>query len=276
MTTAYHAAWRQAREGTATIEWADASGSHSVSISTGTYAHSGGGETVYRRLVDGSETTVDYGVLSFADTLQAAMDAATAQTVTVDWAAGTYYTLTCTGGTFSITFPATAAGERMRKLLGMTGNRTSATTYSSQTRPRFYKETQIDARTSYDQPAAIDGQVSSARAGSGLVYHLGPTAFAREARWEHHFEPRARLFREVADADTVASGHPWTWEDLFEHALQGLPIFHSSPDISDAGLSLYAIQVPPGFARSAFRRLKTDMDTHQIVRIEAQMLGYVY
>jgi hypothetical protein len=75
----------------------------------------------------------------------------------------------------------------------------------------------------------------------------------------------------------VADGHPWTWEDLFEHSLQSLPVFHGSPDIDAAGLSLYAIQPSsPGFGRGQFRRLRPDMDTHQIVRVEAQVLGYVY
>lgn len=268
MTTSYLAAWNQARYGSATIDWTDASGSHSVTISTGKFNHIA--PTIYARDVNGVAQTIALGVDStFAAALQTAMDAATAQTVTVAWAVATGYTLTCTGGTFTITFSGDA-GTRMRRILGFTGNRSGSTSYVSQARERFRINALIDARTNYAQPAATDGQVSTARIASGLRYHIGPTVFAKEGSWEHHFEPKRKLFRAFADADTVSAGENWTWEDLFEHAVQGLPVLYSAPDVSNGYV---AIQLTPGFMRESFRRVRNDMDTHQIVRVNASIIG---
>lgn len=162
----------------------------------------------------------DLGYSDFASWLQAKIRALTSGTETVTFSTSTLlYTITADGGeTIAITFPATAAGTRMRRILGFTANKAAAASQTSDMRPWYVVRATIDGRTNYRPPAVRQGQVKVARADNGRPYVLHSTSLVKSARWEHHFEPKAAMRRHDAVADTLAGGASWTWEDALEHA----------------------------------------------------------
>ncbi|HEX2675190.1 MAG TPA: hypothetical protein VHM19_01085, partial [Polyangiales bacterium] len=129
MALRYEFAWDVARIGTLQVKVTD-SATFEVSITTGTYAHA-------------TLASVDASYTDFATALAAALNTGTAgarvYSVSYNGASG-FYTVSATGGNFSLSFTTTTssdAGIRMRRLLGMSGNRSSAATYSSQVRPYY-------------------------------------------------------------------------------------------------------------------------------------------
>lgn len=255
--------------GTATIDWVDASGAHAVSFSSGQYAHLAMTAVDPK---DRSGSSITTGFSAFAAALQTAMDAATAQTVTVAFNASTLaYTIAVAAGTIALTLTGSTARDKMRRILGFTGNKGAAASQVSDMRPWYVVRATIDGRTSYDQSAVRDDQIVTARAEDGRLYALGPTRLVRQARWEHHFEPKAAVHSRFAVADTLAGGASWTWEDWLNHAARyGVPCV-----AKDATESMVFYTSKP-FGRQSFRRRQRDIDPQQIVTIDAEsVIGYL-
>lgn len=256
--------WDFARIGTATIDWTDDSGAHSVSFSTGRYAHvdiasvtqfgSGGG-------------TVSTSSDVWIDALRAAMDAATAQTITAsrDTTTG-YYAIGCSGSTFSINFVG-GAGTIMRRLLGMTGNRSGLTSYPSQCLPRYTIRTHVDGRTGYTGPRKQGDVVQQWRTDAGTLGSLGPSYVPRLARWEHHFETPGHVWAHLADADTVSGGQQYTWEHLSEDAYQRGEFVALEDTSEPMVFQLLASPVGDGL-----RRMRPEMQQFAVV-IDALAVG---
>lgn len=253
------------------MSWTDSAGTRSVSMSTadnsGRYCLRDLSSVTYNsKLASG---TVDLEVHAFITDLVAKMDAQTANTVTGSFNTSTLaHTIACTGGTFSFTFSG-GAGDVMRRILGFTGNKSGQTTYTSDMRPWFVWRAAIDGRTNYQQPAMVDDQLSQRFAGS-QGYAIGPTRPVREARWEHHHEAKEDVHRKFADADTLASGASWTFEDWAETAaLYGGPIIAESSTETQVGWATH------GFGRASFDRSRKDYDGNQTVRVAMRVEGYL-
>lgn len=260
-------AWDFARIGTATINWTDDAGAHSASFSSGRYAHPDLG--VVTTFGPGS-ASLDVGVTDMWITaLVAAMNAATTETVTGTRNADGGYTLSCTGATFSLTFSGDA-GTRMRQLIGMTGNRSSALTYTSQCTPKYLIIPQHAARTNYTGVLQVSDVVRQWTTDSGAIGALAPTTVPHVARWEHHFESEARTFLRFADSDSTAAGHQYTWESLAEDAwMQGeICAIEDSASANDS-LAFYLRSSPVG---DSLRRVRPEM-TKYVVRVDAHVMG---
>jgi hypothetical protein len=267
MPTDLYQGWDHRWLGTATIDFTDDSGPHTASITTGRYAH------LDFTAVDPKDrrgVTINTGFDDFATALQTAMDAATAQTVTVSWSATNgQYTIACTGAVFTLTFTG-APGATMRRIIGMHADRTGATSYVSSMRPWYFVRAAIDGRTAYDQATVKDDQIRASMSADGTLYTLAPTRLITAARWEHHFEAKARVHSRFADADTLNGGVSWTYEDFLNFAAR-----YSVPcAIRDSVETLvFRTQVP--FSRSSVRRRTADADPHQIVVVVADsIVGY--
>lgn len=261
-------AWDHARLGTATINWTDASGAHAVSVTTGRYSHPFA-EDLWRVDVSGAQVVTN--VLHFAPVLQAAMDAATAQTVTVTRSTTTgAYTMSCTGGTFNITWTG-AAGILMRQLLGFTGNKTGAGPWTSDCTPRYLIVPRVAGRTAYTGPRKVTDIVRRARTDAGDVVAVGPTYLPHVARWEHHFEAEEHVFLGRADADTVVGGHQYTWDSLDEDAYSRgeLVMIEDSASPSDS----FGFKMLSGATEeNKARRVRGEMQKW-VIPIEAGIIG---
>lgn len=268
MSAVLYEGWSHRRLGTATIGWTDASGAHTASI---TSANNGGRmshldlSAVTLDTDDGG--TVDLEFHAFATELQAAMDAQTAQTVTVSFSTTTLaYTITVGGGTFSTLVWSGSAGTLMRRILGLSASAApSAGSLVSDQTPRFIWSAAVNGRAAYQQPAAIEGQTVSRRAGGGQLYSLGPSRPIREARWEHRFEANEDMHRRFGATDA------WTAEQWIEHAS-----IYAVPCVIADDTESMVFYTGRGWVREAFARSRPDSDLHQTVRVNAEsIVGYL-
>lgn len=265
MSTTLFQAWNHRWLGTVSIGWTDASGAHTASISTGLLGHL---DLTAINLDTDAGGTTSLDVTTLAVALQAAMDAQTAQTVTVTFDASTLrYTITVGGGTFSTLVWSGSAGTMMRRLLGISASAApSAGSLVSDITPRFIWQAAINGRAAYQQPAMSEDQIKSRRAGGGQVYGIGPTRPIREARWEHRFEANDHLHRRFA-----ASADDWTAESFLEHAA-----LYAMPCVVADDVESMVFYMPRGWGRDAFARSRPDSDLHQTVRVHAEsIVGYL-
>ena len=219
MSLLYYYAWDFARVGTHQVKVTD-SATFEVSITSGTYAHI-------------TLVSVDTSCTDFAAALQSALNTGTAgaRTYAVSWSSTTGYTITATGGNFSLSFTTTTsadAGTRMRHLLGMSGNRSGAATYSSQVRPYYFVIPAIAGRSDVSDDYEPDGIVQEAIADDGTAYDIAVSTAEKRIDW-----------MQVGDQDSPGTAYtafglgtpvhkrfitnpiPWTWEHSWEHHRTG-------------------------------------------------------
>lgn len=262
----YSGAFDLAVYGASSIDWTDASGPHIVSLSTGVYAHAG------------SNILTGYGATPFMTALVAAMDAATAQTVTGGFDEGTgLATLTCTGATFSISF-AGAAGTRMKDLLGFYMATTGALTYTGSLHPVYVIKPRLQAVTAYKPPFRESGRSITKRTSDGTMYSLKPTAIVRMSSWRHDFEPKGMIDRAYFNAipDTATAKNNYTWEDLWdtfgEHILPIFAIWYSSNSTGEREYLCFDLMVDD-FEESTHGRMNPRDDVRFKVMISASIRG---
>lgn len=268
MATDLYQGWDHRWLGTATVTVTDAVGSAAVSITSGKYAHLSLASVDPE---DRSGTTIDTGYSDFATALATAINAAMSDTITVTWSSSalTYTIANSSSSTLQLAFSG-AAGDRMRRILGLTANKATDPT-TSDMRPWYVMRAEVDGRAKYDQPAAKGGQIRSAMGDDGTLYSLAPTRLIREARWEHEFEAKASIHRRFAVADTLAAGASYTWEDFMDHAAR----FAVPCVIKDSTESM-VFYTSQAFERATFRRRGAQADPQQTVGIRADsIVGYL-
>lgn len=204
--------------GSATIGWTDSSGTYTADVSTGTYAH------VDLQAIMGTGEYDD-----FATALAAAMNAeASPVTFTVAYSTSSMaYTISAfnpfpgTPVSFNLT---TSTNTVMRNILGYNSLPTaSATTSTSQIRPYYVIDTNVDAQSAVSgryEPSGIsvDGEADNGDA-FGVSREEAPTYFD----WTQMMEPIAVVYTSDASASV-----PWTYEALFKHARNVEPIYYES------------------------------------------------
>lgn len=271
MTLLLSCAWDHARIGTASLRFTTATSTYGpISFTTGRHSHVSAASLT---LMGTGGGTYDTGIVAgtFASQLQALMDAAAPETVTVSRSSTGQYTLACTGATFSLDFTTDgAAGTRMRQILGMTGNRSGSTSYTSQCFPKYLIAPLRQGRTAYTGVKAVTSGMRQWKTDNGAVGSLGPTYLPRMARWEHHFEPEARVWHRMADADTVVFGHQYTWEALSDDAYQiGELCFVEDTVTPTESFGFYLTSSPVG---EELRPIRPEMRRF-VVGIDAQVMG---
>lgn len=271
MTLLLSCAWDHARIGTASLRFTTASGTYPISITDGRRSHVSAASLAMMG-TGGLSYATGLTAGSFATQLQTLMDAAAPETITVTRSAATgLYTLTSTGATFALDFTTDgAAGTRMRQLLGMTGNRSGSTSYSSQCFPKYLMVPQRQGRTAYTGVKQVTSSMRQWTTDNGARGSLGSSYLARMARWEHHFEAEGRVWHRMADADTVAFGHQYTWEALSEDAYQvGEMCFVEDSVTPTESFGFYLTSSPVG---EELRPIRPEMRRF-VVSIDAQVMG---
>lgn len=222
MTTyvTYCGAFDSADYGSCDIAWTDAAGAHTVTLTPGTYV--AGSHAVAMSIS---------GIGDFIATLVAQMDAATAQSVSGSFSETTgLITLTCTGGTFTLSFPG-AAGVRMKALLGFNGAITGLTSYTGSNHPLYVLKPYLPCVTAYGGPAKESGRSTTKSTSDGSMYTLKPATIRRLASWRHDFEPKGMVdrdvFENVSNANTLLNVYTWEdlWDDYGDHRLPIFAIF---------------------------------------------------
>jgi hypothetical protein len=262
MATDLYEAWDHRWLGSATLTLTDSNGANVVTISTGKHCHL----SLAAVNIDARDAAVlDTGFSAFAAALQTAINAACVLNYTVAFSATSleYEIESDLSGSFTLTF-AGAAGATMRRILGFAVSTGSSNLHTSDMRPWYVMRAEIDGRAAYDLPLARAGQVRAAVGDDAAIYTLAPTRLIKSSKWEHRHEQPKHVHREQADADTLAAGRSWTWEDYLDHAARyAVPCV-----IKDATESLvFRTRVP--FESGAARRLRADTEPRQTVVINA-------
>lgn len=227
----------------------------------GTYAH------VDLSGVMGASAYLEWAT-KFEDDLnaQATLDG----TYTVTWAAATGYTISATGGgnvtlDFSgVTTP--AEGTRMRQLLGMSGDRSGAASYSSQVTPYYYLALSRSAPAGYSRPFKPSGQTKRGVSVNGNAYSVRPTTRERRVKMQLRFQSLATVF-----ADEASASVPWTYEDLLDHAGAWEPVLLDYDAATDPVFTI----VDPEFSEEARKPVWNDYHGKWDLSLEGQYLGAI-
>lgn len=222
----YEFAWDFARAESATgasVRITDDGGTVEITpFATGTYAHTD------LQSVMGTGSYDD-----FATALKNALDTASsgAGVYSVTWSGTTGYTVAYSNGNFSLTFTTTsvaAQGTYMRKILGMSGNRSGAATYSSQVRPYYVLYPVVSGRSEVSDDYEPDDLVQEAVSDSGTAYDISVLTAPKHIDWMQvgdqdvpstaytAFGGGTALHKRISPTAT-----PWTYEHAFEHHRTG-------------------------------------------------------
>lgn len=163
----------------------------------------------------------DGGTINLGAYLQSLLNSAgLANTYTVTWAptTGLYTIARATGtATFSLTFSTlSAAGERMRRVIGFSADQSTATTHTS-TQSCWYWYA-FDGAASADTGRQCRRETKRANvavSGGRQVFKVKPYTRAYGRKWTQQFQSHADAF----DSDDTTGGDVWTLERLFEHLI---------------------------------------------------------
>ena len=248
MTHRIESGWNVAKLGTFTLSVTGDIGTQSVSITTGTYCH--------------TDLTSVLGAGSYDDFATALAAALTASGAATGAFTVTYTTAGTWGQTigyeienaaaFTLTFPNTAAGNRMADALGFTRNTTTGSTTKQQStrRPYYVIDGAMGGRSGWTRVYEGDDIVSQAEAEDGSTYAVARSAAPLYDDWTVPFETLAATFE--SEATTAV---PWTWEAFFAHS-RGIEPFGV---FDDAGNSVHVLRGTRG-ARFKPARASEDWD----------------
>lgn len=235
MALRYEFAFDIARFGALAVKTTDETGTQEIVLSSGLYIHT-------------TIASVHSLYTAFAAALATALNASSpgAGTFTVTWNGSTGYTIAYDNDadwqlTFSTTTVA-ANGTRMKQVLGMTGDRTGAASYSSQCRPYFVLLPAIQGRSQMSDEYEPDGIVQESVGDDGQIAAL--VAVETSERWMD--------WQQAAETETAPSTFsdngtppykrqataavPWTYQHAWEHHRTGfdpiLVIDGSSSDVT--------------------------------------------
>lgn len=266
-----------ARYGSVSLEWTDSSGTYSVTMSTGRFAHI---DTSASLLHPSTTPLVAVAVanpyLWFADELQTAMNASgTARTFAVVWLPTTNrYTISVDSGTVSVAWSG-AAQVRMRNLLGFSGALSAAASHTSTLCPRFSIEPSIAYMTGWIDFVAQPDRVAMGQTDGGGLTTLRPNLIPFRTAWSHEYEPIDQVHRH---SQAVADSPLWTWSDMWmEGAGHGEWVFFCEYAASPhpALDRRFAFQIyNANFDDSTVRQTSKSLRDYFTIKIDALLRGY--
>lgn len=199
-----------------------------VSFTTGTYCHT---------TLAGVTATSTY--TAFAAALETALEAGSALGATprgyaVTWSRSTGYTIALTsefsggpGTKLTLDFTTSDAKTNLRRVLGMTGDRTGALTYSSTVRPYYFLIPSIQGRSSVDEREP-DGLSEDSISDDGSADQISCDTAEVHLDWVQMAEPDAPdvgfLFADAWSPPYerhATSAAPWSYMHAFRHARAG-------------------------------------------------------
>lgn len=234
MTVRLDAGWDFARIGSAKMLVTEFTGSLAFQIicdSSGIqYATSAGGSVT---VVD-SDTSWCHTDLSsklgtgqyddFPGALKAALDAGSAAlgnnlSYDVTWSDAQYSIVVDASDFAAFTFSTLSdAGTTMRRILGFSGDSSSAHGHLSDVTPYYTIEAAMPSKSNVKREYHQGGMVNQRVSNSGAHYGIGPQAFAKYYDFELWYESAAAVFS--ADATSAV---PWTYEHFWEHVQASEP-----------------------------------------------------
>lgn len=221
MALRYEWCWDFANVGTHSVKVDDDGPAAEITpFSTGTYGHT-------------TIATVDSAYTAFAAALKSALDTASsgAGTYTVTWSGTNGYTISYSAGNFDLIFSTVATpaqGTRMRQLLGMSGDRTGASSYSSQVRPYYLIIPAIAGRSEVSDDYEPDDLVSEVVTDDGSDHQIAPATAEKWSDWLQPGDQDAPATAYTAFGTgvpvhkrLVTSAVPWSYEHAWEHHRTG-------------------------------------------------------
>lgn len=155
----------------------------------------------------------------FAAAVEAALNAVGAG-FTVSFSSTTNaYTITHSGGSFSLNFSGHADGPALGNALGMpNGFYAAAASHVSDATPYYVIEPAHDARSGFTNTYEPEGIVQEAVADGGTAYGIAMETTELHCDWVQRLESKSATISHVATS-TV----PWTWQHFFRHCRASHP-----------------------------------------------------
>lgn len=191
-------------------------------------------------------------------------------------AAGTYscthdpatglYTIS-SGGNFTLSF-STAADLRLRAALGFSGNKSGASSYTSDYVPIYQIVSTIGGRSNVLGPYEPDDIAEEGVSDGGVDYVITRKTDEQLMSWAQMMEPRSAVYPWAKDA---AGESGWTWRDWFAHT-RGTHPFACGEVLSgeDYG-AVYRLTARGASYRP--QRVTADFDDYWSIPFEARWLG---
>jgi hypothetical protein len=206
------------------------------------------------------------GYTAFTTALAAAFDAAGGGpwTVTFSYTTGKY--TVSRGSNFTLSFSG-ASDLRLRSALGFTGNKTGASTYTSDETPKYVTIPAIAARSSVSNVYEAAGIVEEAVSDGGDAYGTALRTGELLADWTQAMESKAATF-----SRTVTSpSHGWCWEAFFIHHRSTHPFSIYSDNEDESTSPLFRLRADG--ASFVPQRVASDDDTYWNIRFLTRDLG---
>ena len=226
-----------------------------VTYSSGVYDHTTVGPSVVS------------SILHWGTALKTLMDATStgAGTYTVSFDESTLkYTISYSSGNFDMTFSG-AAGDVMKNLLGFTGNKTGASSYTSDVAVYYAIDGTLGAKSEPVEEEPDDIAVVG-EADDGSSYGISRTTAPIYYDCLVTYEPEARV-----RTAKLAAAYPWTWQRFFAHVRA-----HGVFTLKDSSLSENTVHKLRAEGAS-FRPIPAASDPnyvgHYHIRLRTYLLG---
>lgn len=260
MTLRIEAGWRIGTAGigvigTATIKIVESVGPTTItpSVTTGRYLHT-------------SIASVNSSYSDFATALKTALDAASARTYTVTWNGATgAYTISPDSGTITVEFSSGgtslgAAYDNMRRILGFSGNKTTASSQTSDIAPYYYISGLMGAKTDSTDDYEPDDLVRGGHTDDGGHYSVSASGQPTFNDFVIPHETKAKVFTRSAPQEAAtdpfhtAADVPWTYQHLWQHIRGSEPFLV----VDDTDSTVHTLRPEGGAFRPA--RVVSDWD----------------
>ena len=204
----------------------------------------------------------------FASAVKTALDAAATSTFTVTLSATTgLYTVSRTGN-FSLTW-STASDIALRNALGFTGNKSGASTYTSDVVPGTLMVSAIDGRTNVVGPYEADDIAEEMISDGGDASVVTRKTTDLLMSWQQSMEPRSAVYLSAARATSNALS---SWQTFFRSCRGTHPVFVNDTSLEGEPDGSWYRMTARGAAFKP-QRVTADFDDFWIIPFEAHYLG---
>jgi hypothetical protein len=242
-----------------------------IAMTTGRYSHVTLA-TAVRELEDGSTISYLGGQYTrFGAALEPVIGAAVSGAWSVTWdASALTYTIARGGPTFSLSFPATAAGNRTADLLGFArGSSHSASASHTSTRRAYYViRGHMGGKSRSTDEYEPRGVGDDGESEDGDSMYVGRSIAPLYWDFSVPLEPIEATHRHAAVAAV-----PWTWQHLFAHARGVEPLGVVDSRERGGGTTVHRLRASS--AAFAPSRVREDWDGAWTVSLETRYLGAV-
>jgi len=254
------AGWDFARYETAPAFTIDDDGAaHLITFSTGTYCH------IDLQSVLGTGAYDDFAT-ALQTAINAVVDGSNTYAVTFVTSPTPGYLIEADTVNFSLAFSGDA-GTNMRRILGLSGNQSGASEYSSDVTAYYYLALARDGYSDFSRPFETAGQTKRVVSSNASAYSVGPQTYEERLKLKMRFNALASVFE-----DQAVTAAPWTYEALRKHVRCHQPVvFRTTTPAANLVCKFVTGEFDEGSRKSVFRDYHAKWD----LEVEAQYLGSV-